>query len=120
MTPEDLPRYHELFVPTLRALNTLGGSGRNEEIDDAVFAVLGLPNTAAEVVYKSGSTFVFNDRCSWARSYLKIGGFLDSGGRAVWLLTDKGRTAINDRTRQRSGLPSTRLKKPRLPSARPC
>ena len=32
---------------------------------------------------------------SWARSYLKIGGFLTSGGKGVWIITEDGRDAAN-------------------------
>lgn len=37
---------------------------------------------------------------SWARSYLKHGGFIDRAGRGIWLLTDLGREALGWPARQ--------------------
>lgn len=47
-----------------------------------------------DVVYESGNGHVIPDRLSWARSYLRIAGLLESGGRGIWSLTDQGRSAL--------------------------
>jgi restriction system protein len=96
MTPNDLPRFEDLLLPTLRAVEALGGSGTISEIDDQVFADVGLPDEALEVVYDKSGAPIFPDRCSWARSYLKMAGLLDSGGRGVWVLTEAGRERIKE------------------------
>lgn len=90
----DLPKYHELMMPTLKALAGIGGSASLNEINDAVIELIGLPPEALEIEYESGAGAVIPDRLSWARSYLKAPGFLASGGRGVWLLTDEGRQAL--------------------------
>lgn len=89
----NLPKYHELMRPTLRALDAAGGSGSLNEVNDAVIELLGLPQQAVEIVYESGNGAVIPDRLSWARSHLRAAGLLESGGRGVWLLTDEGRQA---------------------------
>lgn len=93
MNISDLPKYHELMRPTLIALDKVGGSAALNEINDAVVELIGLPAGAVEIQYESGAGPVIPDRLSWARSYLKAAGFLSSGGRGVWILTDEGRTA---------------------------
>lgn len=89
----DLPGYQEFLKPTLVALERIGGSASLNEINDAVIELAGLPADALEVEYESGAGAVVPDRLSWARSHLKAAGFLASGGRGVWLLTDDGRQA---------------------------
>jgi restriction system protein len=37
----ELPKYDDLFRPTLEALTKLGGSGSVEEIDDALVTAIG-------------------------------------------------------------------------------
>lgn len=93
MNISDLPKYHELMRPTLIALDKVGGSAALNEINDAVVELIGLPAGAVEIQYESGAGPVIPDRLSWARSYLKAAGFLSSGGRGVWILTDEGRNA---------------------------
>ncbi|MFM5885641.1 MAG: restriction endonuclease [Novosphingobium sp.] len=89
----DLPKYFELMRPTLIALDNIGGSASLNEVNDAVVDLIGLSPEALEVAYDSGQGTVVADRLSWARSHLKAAGFLASGGRGVWLLTDEGRLA---------------------------
>ena len=93
MDAAELPKYHELMMPTLIALDRIGGSASLNEINDAVIELVGLPTAALDVQYESGAGAVLTDRLSWARSHLKEGGFLASGGRGIWLLTDEGRQA---------------------------
>ena len=93
MDVAELPKYHELMMPTLIALDRIGGSASLNEINDAVIELVGLSSAALDVQYESGAGAVLPDRLSWARSHLKEGGFLASGGRGIWLLTDEGRQA---------------------------
>jgi restriction system protein len=92
---DDLPKYFELFRPTLAALDQLGGSASLSETNDKVMAVMSLPETMLDVEYASGHGAVLPDRMSWARSYLKGAGYLESGGRGTWVLTDAGREALH-------------------------
>ena len=83
------------MLPTLTVLDELGGSGSNEEINDAVIAGQGFSQAQLDVVYEKSGAPVLVDRLSWARSYLKMPGFLASAGRGVWVLTDAGREALS-------------------------
>jgi restriction system protein len=83
------------MLPTLNALEQIGGSGSLSEINDAVAGVANISQDVLEVQYESGSGAVMPDRLSWARSYLKTAGLLESGGRGTWVLTDQGREARN-------------------------
>lgn len=90
----DLPKYHHFLRPVLSQLESIGGSGSTAEINDNVAAAMKLSDAAIEVQYPSGNGAVVPDRISWARSYLKKAGLLESGGRGIWVLTDEGREAL--------------------------
>lgn len=91
---DPLPKYHEFMLPTLQALDALGGSGAVDEIQDKVIALTQLTADQLEMTYPTSGAAIAADRMSWARSWMKHGGFVASGGRAVWLLTDLGREAL--------------------------
>lgn len=92
---DPLPKYHEFMLPTLRALSELGGSGSVDEIQDRVIALTSLTPEQLELTYPTSGAAIAVDRMSWARSWMKHGGFVASGGRAVWVLTDLGREALS-------------------------
>lgn len=92
---DPLPKYHEFMLPTLRALDELGGSGSVDEIQDRVIVITSLTPKQLELTYPTSGAAIAADRMSWARSWLKHGGFVASGGRAVWVLTDLGREALS-------------------------
>ena len=94
MSGDELPRYTEFMHPVLRALDRLGGSARLNEIDEAVAVDLGLSDSDLSITYEATGAAILPDRMSWARSYMKTAGLLESGGRGVWVLTDQGREAV--------------------------
>lgn len=94
MQIENLPKYFEFFRPTLQALADLGGSASVSETNDQVMTVMNLHAGMLEIVYPSGNGAVLPDRMSWARIYLKIAEFIESGGRGIFVLTDAGRDAL--------------------------
>lgn len=89
-----VPTVPELFVPVLKALETLGGSASIEEIDDETATSLNLSDTARSVVVGDASRPKFDYRCAWARSWLKNAGFVENSERGVWALTADGRNAL--------------------------
>lgn len=91
LTAEDLPRYTELLLPTLRAVEGLGGSGSSREITSAVLDVLNPTDEALAVTYATRPKAVLLDRLDWARSYCKLGGVLDSPRRGLFLVTPLGK-----------------------------
>lgn len=89
----DIPTFDMFFNPLIDALNQLGGSGTNEEIDSRVAEIMDLSNEQLEVLHnpdKSSQTEV-QYRLAWARTYLKKYGLLENSSRGVWSLTAKGR-----------------------------
>jgi restriction system protein len=83
------------MIPTLMSLDDLGGSGSVDEIQDRVIGLTQLTPEQLELTYPTSGAAIAVDRMSWARSWMKHGGFVASGGRAVWVLTDLGREALD-------------------------
>jgi restriction system protein len=90
----EVPRVPDLFAPTLKALDALGGSASNDEIDDRVADVMALSPEVRAYVHKDGPLPKVNYRCAWARSWLKNAGLVENSGRGVWSLTAEGRSAL--------------------------
>jgi restriction system protein len=83
------PKYDELFNPTLQALRELGGSGRNEEIEQKIAEIMNLSDDDVNEIHR-GNTTKLSYRGAWARNYLKRFGLIDNSQRGVWSLTPKG------------------------------
>lgn len=92
---DEIPKFNELMRPTLEALKALGGSASNDELGEWVARYLGLSEAALEATYPKSGDFVFLDRMSWARSFLRGGGLIDNSQRGVWAIEPKGRTATD-------------------------
>lgn len=92
---DPLPKHHEFMLPTLRALDSLGGSGSVDEIEDRIAAIAELSPDQLELTYPTSGAPVAKHRMAFARTWMKFGDFVASGGRGVWVLTDKGREALN-------------------------
>jgi restriction system protein len=91
MSEVSIPTYDRMMNPLIQALNSLGGSGTIEELDDKVADILNLSDEQLEVMHnpKSGQTEV-SYRLAWTRTYLKKYGILENSTRGVWALTKKG------------------------------
>ncbi len=94
----DVPKYHELISPTLAAFHSLGGSASIGEIADRVIEDMGLSAAITQIPCargkKSGQAERMTEleyRLSWARTYLRKYGLIDSSKRGIWHLTAKGR-----------------------------
>ena len=79
-----VPNYSDLINPTLKALQLLGGSGKNDEIYDEVVRLLGLPDSITDIPHGNGSQSELEYRLAWARTYMKKFGIIDNSARAVW------------------------------------
>ncbi len=90
-----LPKYDDLFSPTLQSLTKLGGSGSIEEIDEALTNIIGATQAQLDVTYDKSGAAILPDRMSWARSFLKLPGFVTNPSRGVWVLTEAGRDAAD-------------------------
>lgn len=90
-----IPKVEDFYVPTLRALRDLGGSASLDEIDDKVSENEGLSQEQLDQTYPTSGAAIAVDRIGWARTYLKIAGLVESGGRGIWVLNDEGRHALD-------------------------
>lgn len=93
--PEDLPAYSDLILPVLRAVDALGGSARSAEIVEQVLSDLDPSDEELAVTFPNRPTHsVLVDRILWGRSYAKLIGGLESPKRAVFLLTQLGKSLL--------------------------
>lgn len=83
------------FVPTLKALDELGGSGSNEEIYNRVLILTQLSTNVIDVMHNFTMTEV-EYRLFWARTYLKNYGAIENSKHKVWALTAKGAKMLKD------------------------
>jgi len=93
MKSNDFPKNPILSQATLDALNTLGGSGNNEEICEEVIKKLNLDEKITTLPHEGRPSMTeLEYRLFWARTNLKKFGAIEKSGRAVWALTAKGKT----------------------------
>lgn len=83
------------FVPTLKALDELGGSGSNEEIYNRVVTITHLSTDVIDVMHNFTMTEV-EYRLFWARTYLKNFGAIENSKHKVWSLTAKGAKMLKE------------------------
>jgi len=91
----DAMRKDDFYLPTLQVLRDLGGSASIEEIEERLIDRFGFTQVDLEPAYEISGARIVTHKMAWARSYLKIAGFVSNDGRGVWVLTEKGRTAID-------------------------
>ncbi len=95
MTPEDLPAYSDLILPTVRAVTALGGSATAREVTSQVVSDLAFTDDMLAVPQPSRpDASVLLERCQWARSYAKMIGALESPKRGVFLVTPLGKQLV--------------------------
>ena len=86
--PPRIPTYDEMMLPTLRALQRLGGSGTISEIFEKVIEIMNLPADVLEAPHLNTNQSEVEYRLAWSRTYLKQYGALGAGSkRGVWLLS---------------------------------
>lgn len=86
-TIEDVPSFDDLFVPVLKAMESLGGSGNIEEINEKVYELLNLDAKILEIQHNTDGRTEMEYRLAWARTYLKKTNFIDNSVRGIWTLT---------------------------------
>jgi len=87
-----IPTFDSMFIPTLKALQALGGSGTIEEIYEQVIQLLNIPDQILEITHGNTSQSEVEYRLAWSRTYLKKYGLLENSTRGVWSLVS---TALN-------------------------
>lgn len=95
MTPEQLPAYSDLILPTIRAVAALGGSATAREVSSQVVSDQGFTDEMLAVQRPNRpDSSVLMERVQWARSYAKLIGALESPKRGVFLVTALGKDLL--------------------------
>src|SRR6516162_11828271 len=96
MATGEVPPYHGLLWPALRAVGELGGSASIGEIVETVIKREGFTDAQQAVLHNDGPETEIGYRLAWARTYLKGMGLLTNSSRGVWALTDDGTALLTD------------------------
>lgn len=85
---QNLPGYPALIEVTFMAIKELGGSGKNNEINEKAVQLLKLSDDVLTVPHL-GSTSLSEVyyRLAWARTLLKNYGAIENSARSVWSIT---------------------------------
>jgi len=89
-------RKDDFYLPILQTLEALGGSGSNEEIETRIMEGGNFSSADLEAVYPKSGALILPDKISWGRSYLKLAGLIINEKRGLWVLTEEGRTALQN------------------------
>lgn len=84
-----IPDYQKIMLPVL----TLASDGAEHKISDSIEYLaqhFGISDKERAELLPSGTQTVFNNRCGWARSYLKQAGLLTSSKRGFFEITQRG------------------------------
>ena len=82
-----IPSYSKLIETTFIALKELGGSGKNDEINNKATEILNLPDEVVESPHKDKNMTELNYRLAWSRTLLKNYRAIENSQRAVWSIT---------------------------------
>ena len=95
MDRASIPSRRDLWLPILRAVVALGGSGIPREIADTIIDGEGFPEELATITYGEHNPIsVLRDRLGFARLDCRLMGVLESPRRGLWLITDLGREVV--------------------------
>ena len=95
-TNNNLPTFNELLVPTIKALQELGGSGSIEEINSKVYMIAEISDEILQIPHgEEGKDSEVDYRLAWSRTYLKKFGLLENSSRGIWALS-KSDVTINE------------------------
>lgn len=93
-TKDDLPTSFDLLLPTLQAIERLGGSAQRRQLREAVLEALNPSEELLALTYPKSGDFILRDRTSWAFSDCKTFGTLENPQRGLYLLTALGREIL--------------------------
>jgi restriction system protein len=87
-------RKDDFYLPTLRLLDSLGGSASIEEIEQKLVEEFAFSEADLATVHEKSGTPIVPNKMAWSRSYLKEGGLVANERRGIWVLTESGRKAL--------------------------
>ncbi len=84
----NIPTFDELLIPTICALQQLGGSGSIEEVNGKVYEIAQIHDDVLQIPHGEDGTINEVDyRLAWSRTYLKKFGLLENSSRGIWALS---------------------------------
>jgi restriction system protein len=89
-----IPDYQTAMLPTLQALSD-GAVRRAAEIRDKVGVVFKLSEEEMRELVPSGQKTLFSDRVSWALTYMKKAGLVETTKRAHYQITPRGKELLS-------------------------
>lgn len=84
-----LPTRNELMLPTIEAINQLGGSANTDEIYEKIVENLKLSDSLLEVINGKTGQSELKYNLAWVRTVLKNQGAISSAGKGLWVLGEK-------------------------------
>ena len=87
---KEFPKREFFFKPVLQAIQELGGSGSNEEINNKVIEVLKISDELLAIMHKDTNQTEFEYQMAWVRTMLKSQGLLENSQRGVWSISASG------------------------------
>jgi len=85
MKNSNVPKYHQMLIPSLKALRALGGSANNDEFNAKVIKLMKLSDDVCKVMHRGrGNGTEVEYQLAWARTSLKKYGVLDNPYRGIW------------------------------------
>ncbi|MGW4336658.1 restriction endonuclease [Rhodococcus koreensis] len=95
MNSSDLPRYTAFILPSVRAVEALGGSAKSSEIREHVVEGVDDADRLLTVTRPNRPDVpVLIERIDWGRSYAKLIGALETPSRGLYLLTALGKELL--------------------------
>ena len=85
-----MPSHDTMMWPILLSVAELGGSGSISEINDAIIKRQRYSEALQAVLHNDGPQTKIDYRLAWARSHLKMAGFLINSSRGISSLTEAG------------------------------
>lgn len=83
-----LPSFDELIIPTVKAIQELGGSGSIKEINSKVYIIAEISDAILQIPHgEEGTVSEVDYRLAWSRTYLKKFGLLENSSRGIWALS---------------------------------
>nr|WP_309759949.1 restriction endonuclease [Flavobacterium sp.] len=87
---KEFPKREYFFKPVLQAIQELGGSGSNDEINNKVIEILKISDELLAVSHKNTNQTEFEYQMAWVRTMLKNQGLLENSQRGVWAISSSG------------------------------
>lgn len=84
----NFPKREYFLKPILEAIQQLGGSGTNEEINEKVIENLNIPEDLLLIMHKNTNQTEFEYQMAWVRTMLKSQGLLENSRRGVWSINN--------------------------------